>query len=90
MDDTNINSFIGILSYLIKTMVTNPGPSGVICILILLIGYFIWDKRNMVKRIEAMDDRNDKIISSYYDIVFQVTNTLGGIKQVLQQIRDKM
>ena len=78
-----------IITFLIKS-IDNGGSAGVISILLLIVGYCIWDKRNMSKSLEAKDEKIDKIINDYYKITMQVSETIKSLKQVLLEIRSKL
>ena len=79
----------GIFTYLIKS-ITGGGTTGLISILVCIIGYCFWERRNLQKKINEKDDKTDELIKNYYDIVMKVSDTMNGIKQVLLIIQSKL
>lgn len=79
----------GIFTYLVKS-ITSGGTGGLISILICIIGFCFWDRRNLQKQISEKDDKTDELIKNYYDIVMKVSDTMNGIKQVLLIIQSKL
>ncbi|AXH72717.1 MAG: hypothetical protein [Caudoviricetes sp.] len=79
----------GIASYLIKS-ITGGGTAGIISLLLCVIGYGIWDKKNMQKKLNDKENKTDELVESYYDIVVKVSETMSGIKQVLLVIQSKL
>lgn len=62
----------------------------VIAILLLIIGFLIYDRMNMYKNIQAQNTKFEKVINDYYDVMVKINDTINSLKMVLQEIKSKL
>lgn len=78
-----------LLTKLISTVLDGSYQS-VIAILLLVIGFLIYDRMNMYKNIQIQNDKFEKVINDYYDVMVKINDTMNSLKLVLQEIKSKL
>lgn len=78
-----------IFEFLLKN-VTNGGTTAVISILIIIIGYLLWERRGLMSSLDKKNDKIDRIINDYYKITVQISGTINSLKMVLLEIKSKL
>lgn len=75
---------------MLVTAVMNGGPGAIIALLIGLIGLLLWDRRNLVAKIDAKDAKLEKIIDDYHKGNLTIAEALNGLRIVLAEIKGKL
>lgn len=78
-----------LLTKLVSTVLDGSYQS-VISILLLIIGFLIYDRMNMYKNIQIQNDKFEKVINDYYDVMVKINDTMNSLKLVLQEIKSKL
>jgi hypothetical protein len=66
------------------------GGPGVMAVLLILIGFLLWDRWRMTKEITRYQDRIDKIIDDYHQGNLTLADALNSLKLVLYEIKATM
>jgi len=66
------------------------GPSAIIAIFLLVTVGLLYDRKNIISQIEKKDVKIDKIINDYYTGTINLTETMGNIRIVLLEIKNKL
>lgn len=70
--------------------VLDGGSQSVISILLLVIGFLVYDRMNLNKNIQVQNGKFEKVINDYYDIMLKINDTMSSLKLVLQEIKSKL
>ena len=72
------------------TAVLGGGTQSVIAILLLVIGYLLYDKMVTNKVVQDLQNKNEKITGNFYDSSMKTNEIMIGLKQVLMEILSKL
>jgi hypothetical protein len=83
----------GILDSVIeKLLVTllGGGPTAIIAVLVIIIGFLVLERKRLLKEIEKKDDKIDRIIDDYYKGNMTISEAFNSLKMVLFEIKGKL
>jgi len=66
------------------------GPGALIALLVLIIGFLVWERKKLTDTINKKDEKIEKIIDDYYKGNLTLTEALNGLKTVLIEIKSKL
>ena len=66
------------------------GAAPIIIILLLIIGYLIYDRIKLVKSLSDKDEKIYSIIENYYNGNLSIAEAMNGLKLVLAEIKAKI
>jgi predicted HTH domain antitoxin len=78
---------------IIKMLITatiNGGPGAIVGLLLAFIVILLWDRRNLVAKIDQKEAKLEKIIDDYYKGNVTLTEALNNLRIVLAEIKGKL
>lgn len=77
------------IQFLLNSIVTG-GSGAIISLLIVVIGFLIWDRRRILNELNEKDDKLSEVIHNYYEATIDTTKALDSLRMVLIEIKAKM
>ena len=74
----------------ILTTIIGGGPGAIVAILIGIIGFLLWDRRNLTKNIKEKEDKFDKIVQDYHSGQITITEAITSLKMILIEIKSAL
>lgn len=66
------------------------GGPGTVAILILIIGFLVWDRLRLIKEIARYQTRLDKIVDDYHKGNLTLAEAMNSLRMVLFEIKAKI
>lgn len=74
----------------LTTMFTSGSVESIIVILLLIIGYLLYENWRLKKENKYYNERTDKIIDDYYKGNLSLSEALNGLRAVMIEIKGKL
>jgi hypothetical protein len=68
----------------------SAGPTAVIFLLVLIVGALLWDRKQLVKRLDIRDDQVLAVLKDYHSGALDLTQALGKIEIVLGAMKERL